>query len=140
MERARVDVVHREGEVVGQLSLVAQHGLNRVGRLDVVGDEPRRLRLREGLKLVYRRHAGDAGERELREVQDRRGGDEELLLVDAVKAVGLQSQFFADAVVEDAEAAADHRLRLSPPAAPVTHANESRGAKFRLRLTFVCAS
>src|SRR5205823_2688523 len=92
----------------------ADGGLHRVGRAKVGRDLSRGLPNLEGGELRRRRHRGK--EVEHGEAARRRVGDDELLLVDAVEARGLEREVLAEAREEDAEAAAHANLggRESP--------------------------
>src|SRR6185369_5120213 len=102
VQRTNIDVAGCDCQIVRQLALNADHRLQRVWRLQVVG-EPingsgnckrnelfRRRNQREEIRILHR----------------------ELLLIDAVQPIGRHRQVLTDALVEHAIATADDSLRL----------------------------
>src|SRR5215210_8001378 len=106
MQSSRVDIGRGNGEAEGHLALYADRALDRVGRLQVFGHrsyglpilgKPRGFQLRDGW------NCGVEG----------RVAYDELFLVDAVKAIGLERQALCEPVVKDAEAATHNSLRTA---------------------------
>src|SRR6185369_13654050 len=81
-----------------------QHETKRAQSFEIIVLDVATLWLRKRIKHLDRWH-------ERKQVQHRRTRDEKLLLIRAVIANRIQCYVFADAVVEDAEAATKHGLR-----------------------------
>src|ERR1700686_2922641 len=97
------------GEVMRQRSFHADCRLHRIGGFQILGQLIDAHRSLEGRQGVYRWNVGEG-------IQDRRIGDDELLLSDPVESTGRQSQVLAYAIIEDTEAATNCGLRGMLPA------------------------
>ena len=121
MVAARVHVVHGEGGALKQLALDADDGLHEIGRAQ--GFIELVLRVEAGIDgelLRGRRGTGDeVGQ------QQRRIGDDVRNLGLAVEAVGVEHVAGFEAVVEEAEAAADDGFSVAAGAARVRRPGEA---------------
>src|SRR5262245_37120498 len=102
VKSTNVDVARRNRHVMRQLMLHADHALYRVGRFQTRGLLIDRHRHRKSFQLI---RGGDLGE-------EVRLHHNKLLLVCSVQTLGIESQIFAHAIVEDPKAAANNCLRL----------------------------
>src|SRR3979411_3277764 len=92
------------GEVVRQSSLDAESRLHRIRRLQIVRKLIDRYRRFERRQLANRWYDWEG-------IQYRRISNDELLLIGSVESIGGQRKVLTNAIIEDAKATADTRLR-----------------------------